>query len=367
MSLILIVDDTEDNREVLAGMLTAKGYQTQIAVDGMDALDMVEKQLPDLILLDVGMPRMNGYQVARHLKDHEHTCHIPIIFISSQSGVEDKVKAFEVGGVDYITKPFQLLEVLARVESQLMMARQRKEIQALSAHKDELIRIVSHDLQNPIGIISGYVHLLIEEIQIAAPEAPHLLSWLETVSHTSDYMFSIVENLLDVARIERGLPLLFKVISVNELLEETFRSFQLMAHEKDIQFDFIPLAEDVQIKVDKSRIQQVIHNLLSNSIKYTPLHGEISLVAHIEDASLVIDITDTGLGIPESDLPHIFEQFYRINTIEHREAKGTGLGLTVAKGIVDQHGGDIVVSSHVGEGSVFSVSLPLDRQAVLSQ
>jgi len=361
--LILIVDDTEDNREVLAEMLNAKGYDTQIAVDGMDGLDAIERELPDLILLDVGMPRMNGFQVAQVLKSDEATRHIPIIFISSQTGVNDKVRAFEVGGVDYITKPFQLQEVLARVESQLMMAQQRKEIQALSAHKDELIRIVSHDLQNPIGIITGYAHLLIEEVQMIAPEATHLVTWLETITESADYMMSIVENLLDVARIERGLPLMFQSLSVNDLLDQAFRSFQLMAQDKGIQLNFSPLKQDVIIEVDKSRIQQVIHNLLSNAIKYTPSGGVVTLAAHMTDSLVKIDVADTGLGIPEKDLPHIFEQFYRINTIEHRESKGTGLGLTVAKGIVEQHGGQITVSSQVGQGSLFTVSLPLNRAA----
>jgi two-component system sensor histidine kinase/response regulator len=240
---ILIVDDTLANLDLLLAMLSNQGYKVRAAINGSMALKSVFSAAPELILLDINMPDMNGFEVCRQLKSDARTREIPIIFISASDEMDDKVRAFETGGVDYVTKPFQVEEVLARVSSQLALYQQKRELEVfrqreidylreLSAMKDEFVQTVSHDLKNPISVIMGYADLLLTEELIA--QNPEVLSYVTAIRRRSDEMFELVSNLLDLAKIEAGMGLSAAPMRLDEFLDEQVESMRPLAESKHL-------------------------------------------------------------------------------------------------------------------------------------
>lgn len=350
---ILIVDDTPANLSVLLNMLTQHGYKVRPAINGDIALTAVRNELPDLILLDIRMPGKDGYQVCRELKSDAATRDVPIIFISALDDIDDKVKAFQSGGVDYITKPFQLEEVLARVQTHLMLQEQRRSIQDLSDFKDEMLRIVSHDLKNPISIIQGYAELLESDL---ADE--RLRDYVANIRRSSQKMLNLVMDLLDMARAESNIPLELRQAAIEPVLAECVKSYTLPAQQRHIELVYEPPADDVVLWLDPDRFAQVINNLISNGIKYTAEGGRVTVSTAVQPNEFVIRISDNGAGVPKAALPRLFDKFYRVKTSQPTSVEGTGLGLAIAKAIVDKHHGKITVESQEGKGSTFYVTLP---------
>jgi signal transduction histidine kinase len=357
---ILIVDDTAANLNVLSTMLTQHGYKVRPAINGRLALASIARDQPDLILLDIKMPEMDGYEVCTLLKQDDLTRDIPIIFISALDEIEDKMRAFQVGGVDYVTKPFHAEEVLARVRAHITLQDQRRristqlaEIAKLSGFKDDLLRIVSHDLKNPISAIRGYAELLLED-----PNAEDTPEYAERILRSANFMNSLVGDLLELSRAEGDFPLDMQTTSLDGVISACVTAYELAAHERQIALRYTPPSAPLLVRLDAMRFSQVMNNLISNGIKYTPPGGVVDVRAFHDDAWAVIEVADTGLGIPAEDMPRIFDKFFRVSTKEHQQVSGTGLGLAIAKALVEKHGGRIGVSSVVGEGSLFTIWLP---------
>jgi signal transduction histidine kinase len=357
---ILIADDTPENLRVLTRMLQDQGFKVRPALEGETALESARQAPPDLILLDIMMPGMDGFQVCQQLKQEERTGSIPVLFISALEDVLDKVKAFQVGGVDYITKPFQLEEVLARVKTHLTLDRLRRHNQELHRLKDEMLRIVSHDLKNPLAAIQSSAELLIGVPGLRQDPA-QLLDSLSRIQRNAVYSTALVTDLLSLAEIEAGVRLHLQRITLLPLLKHQIANLAQLAQQKQITLQLDCPDEALTLEADPLRLEQVINNLLSNGIKYTPENGSVTLSAHSEKDQIRIQVKDTGFGIPASDLPRIFDQFYRVDRASHQSVKGTGLGLSIVQRIVHQHQGKIWVESKVGEGTVFTVQLPRDR------
>jgi signal transduction histidine kinase len=356
---ILVVDDNDVMRDTLCKMLSQSGYRVRDARSGEAALAEIDGEKPDLVLLDISMPYMDGFEVCEVVKANPETRDIPVIFLSALDDIEDKIRAFRVGAVDYVTKPIHPEEVVARVESHLSLARQRKQIEGLSALKDDLISIVSHDLKNPLQIILGYADLLssVTDRDLLNPEE-QVVAALQIKTH-ANYMLSIIHDLLDLKRIEDGVPLDMEASSLNQLLVTEYEAFELLAEQKQIRLELALPEDDLNVDVDPTRFKQAIHNLLSNAIKYTPSGGNVLLSALVDGDRYLVQIADTGVGICEKDLPNIFKKFYRVKGAQHMDMKGTGLGLSVVQAIIEQHGGTIWVNSIEGRGSTFCISMPL--------
>lgn len=366
---ILIVDDTPANLSLLADILSTNGYTIREALDGVTALRIVhETPPPDLILLDIWMPNMDGYQVCQHLKADESTRDIPVIFISALSDVDGIVRAFDVGGADYITKPVKMKEVLARVASQLTLVKQRRQIIALREQdrlyfksldnmKNEFIRMATHDLRNPLNIITGYADLL-KEVTVPENDQYMMERAIEGIESSVEKMRLLVTDLLDLIQVEMRTELSLEPVRLAKFLEDCLSGFYLVAESKQVTLSYHPPEEDLTITVDSNRMERVIDNLVSNAIKYTPSGGEIDVAAHADNGSVVIEISDNGLGIPAEDIPRLFDAFYRVKLESHWQQEGTGLGLSVVKAVVEQHGGAIAVASELGRGSTFTVQLP---------
>jgi two-component system sensor histidine kinase/response regulator len=355
---ILIVDDTPANLRILTSMLQSYGYRVRPAINGQVALTAVQNAAPDLILLDIMMPGMTGYEVCERLKSNDQTKDIPVIFVSALDDTLDKVKAFEVGAIDYIAKPFQLEEVVARIENHLTMYQQRREIARLNEFKDLLLRTVSHDLKNPITNIIGYTELLLEQ-SAQGPEmitTPQSKTILTRIFQTATHMQQLVTRLLDLSALEGGADLQITLVSLNETLTRQFIDFELSIQQKALKLEIDLPESGTIIEGDVHWLDEVFGNLLGNAVKYTPPQGQIRITLIPRDEDIQITISDNGIGIPAEALPHIFERFYRVEA--HREYSGSGLGLSIVQAIVQRHNGQITVESEPNEGTTFVVTLP---------
>jgi len=365
---ILAVDDNPANLRLLTDVLASRDYRVHEALNGPEALRIAQSIRPDLVLLDISMPGMDGFQVCKRLKADARTRDIPVIFISALSDTDDVVRGFEVGGVDYITKPFKFREVLARIASQLTLVRQRQEIEALrrqdrqtfeslSRMKNEFIRMATHDLRNPLNVILGYRSVL-QRLTVAEEHRALMDEALQAIDDNVEKMRKLVTDMLDLAQMETSWQFKPAPVSLAGLLEKAVGDFHLIAEQKGITLALTPPTEDTTVIVDASAITRVVDNLIVNALKYTPSGERIAVRAKLRGQHAIIQVGDTGIGIPPEDVPHVFDAFYRVKRASTPDVEGTGLGLSIVKAIVERHGGHIDVRSKVGTGSVFSVVLP---------
>ena len=365
---VLVVDDNEMNIDLLINMLERYDYDVYTATRGDEALKIAHEVIPDIVLLDITMPGMSGYDVCRTMKQTEILAEIPVIFISALDETESIVEGFEAGAVDYITKPFKYREVIARVQTQLTLARQQREIQALHQHEkeryesmDELraqfIGSATHDLKNPLFVISGYADML--ELSPKIQEDESTLSFVHSIQRGVIKMRDLVHDILDLLQLETEVTLEKVPVDFTKFIKHVSKDMHIYAKEKNINLVIYPPDEDTIIHVDPQRLMRAVENLVSNAIKYTPEGGQVEVVGKVGYSSVVIDVVDNGLGIPQDALPTLFQPFQRVNTEEHMQQDGTGLGLSIVKTLVEQHQGTIEVDTKLGEGSCFKIVLPI--------
>jgi two-component system, sensor histidine kinase and response regulator len=356
ISNILIVDDIPGNLRVLGGILKEEGYKIRPVLNGELALQVAEKERPDLILLDIMMPDMDGYEVCRRLKANSELKEIPVIFISALSDTNDLVKAFESGGVDYITKPFQAAEVTIRVATHLKICRQNSELRELNATKDKFFSIIAHDLRGPIANMLSISEVISKKGQV---DEDTLYSFIEMQKELSKDTIQLLENLLIWAKSNTNRVEYEPVmLDLNYIIKESIEGASVQAMSKNITISDHSSIKNL-VFADENMIRLIIRNLLSNAIKFTPHGGEISISAISEvNSSTVISMKDTGIGIP----PEMVKQLFRIDVNNKRfgtdgEASN-GLGLLLCKEFVEKHGGKIWIESEEEKGSVFSFSIP---------
>ncbi|MBK1990025.1 hybrid sensor histidine kinase/response regulator [Sphaerospermopsis aphanizomenoides BCCUSP55] len=368
---ILIVDDTPNNLHLLSSMLEEQGYEVRCANSGAIALRAVEIEHPDIILLDINMPNMNGYEVCERLKLDQRTHEIPVIFLSALSDTIDKVKAFRIGGVDYITKPFQLEEVLARIENQLSLRRMQIELQQakyqaikalekeqeLNRIKSEFVSMISHDFRNPLTSIQGFAGLL--ECGSTIPSPATINRYISKINNAVDHLLCLLDEILLMGSIEAG-KVQYQAVSVNleEFCHELIDTLQYsIGNQHQICFT---CTGNTQAEMDVILLQRIFTNLLANAVKYSPSGSKIEFELECHNQVATFQVRDQGIGIPLESQPHLFEAFYRCSNVG--EIKGTGLGLAVVKKCVEVLQGNIVVESQEKLGTNITVSLPLKQE-----
>ncbi len=362
-SIVFIVDDDPTNLHILVDALSRKGFNVAIAKNGEAALNQVEAVNPDIILLDVLMPGIDGFETCRRLKKHAATTEIPVIFMTALSETVDKIKGFEVGGVDYITKPFQYEELFARVNAHLTIRQQHRYIQEqnerlqeLNASKDKFFSIIAHDLRNPFSGFLSFIQLMEESVNNGNKDR---LTKIITMLRTSaEHLAALLENLLTWSRFQRGLieyqP---HQIEVEHVVAWNIKLLSQNAGQKQITLkNSVP--QETFAYADLNMIDMIIRNLLSNAIKFTQTGGQIDVAARQAATKIEVSVSDTGTGISEEKLPKLFRIDARLQRAGTAGEKGTGLGLILCKEFVERHGGSIRVESEVGQGSCFTVSLP---------
>lgn len=366
---ILVVDDQEVNVNLLSAMLERREFQVSVAYDGLSALEIAGQIAPDLVLLDINMPDMDGYEVCERLKADPRTADVPVIFISALGETENILRGFEVGAVDYILKPFKMAEVIARVETHLLILFQRRQLEAarirdqqrfefIDNMRAQFIASATHDLKNPLAVIRGYSTLLELDKSIQLSESA--TGYVDMIRIGVTRMMTLITDMLDLLQFETNLRLELDHVSLLRLLEVVAGDFQHLANEKQLSLSLEAPYGDVELYVDAARMRSVLDNLVSNAIKYTRNGGSVIIRGGPVGDEAIIEVQDTGLGIPLEARENLFKAFYRVKDPAHLEiAEGTGLGLSAVKVLVEQHGGTVELDSEVGQGSTFRVRLPL--------
>ncbi|MGE5656908.1 MAG: response regulator [Actinomycetota bacterium] len=364
---ILIVDDTPDNLRLLSEMLSKRGYSVRSAISGSAAFMAVNTKLPDLILLDINMPHMNGYEVCNQLKANELTRDIPVLFLSAFNQAIDKVKAFQVGGLDYITKPFQVEEVLARVDTHLTLNRTKKELQQARAEalraleqekelhrlKSEFMSLVTHDFHTPLVSIQGFTSLLRQGCKTLPFETQH--RYFNKIDALVAHLMYLLEQVLLIGKSEFGkLQCYPTIFNLESFCRELIDSLQIADDIPAIEFFYT--SENNTVELDPTLLRQILINLLSNAIKYSPENSSICLTVQCQNDEIALIVQDRGIGIPTEEQTHLFQPFYRCSNV--KSVRGSGLGLAVVKTCIDAHNGSIQITSKVGQGTIVKVTLP---------
>ena len=366
---ILIVDDTLENLKVLSRTLARNGYEPRCVTSGKMAFESIQAEKPDLILLDINMPEMDGFAVCQQLKSDISTAAIPIIFLSASNIEFDRVEAFRVGGADYISKPFYVEEVLARVANQITIlkmyeyqSQQIAKLEEISRIKSSFIQTVSHEYRTPLTVIRTSIGLLRKFFdRIDERQKEH---YFITIESAISRMTEMLEEVLNFSRWDTNKhhcnP---QPVDLFDLCEAIIREQRLAENtDRVIQFNFF-LPRDKHVLVDSCLVTQVLANLLANALKYSPNREPIEVNVDGEANRLEFRISDSGIGIPANALGQLFEPFTRASNTG--DIPGTGLGLAIVKRAVESHGGSISVQSELGKGSTFSVYLPLRWANVL--
>jgi signal transduction histidine kinase len=364
---ILVVDDNADMRDYLYRLLSQR-YEVETVEDGIAAIAVIQQSIPDLVLTDVMMPRLDGFRLLQALRNEPQTQNLPIILLSARAGEESRIEGLEAGADDYLIKPFSARELLARVEANLKMAQMRQEaavreqelrLAAETANriKDEFLAVLSHELRSPLNPILGWSKLL-QSGRLSAAKTAEALS---TIERNAKLQSQLIEDLLDVSRILRGkLSLSLAPVNLTTVITDALNNVRLAAKAKSIEIEIQLNSETVYIRGDSARLQQIFWNLLSNAVKFTSAGGKVVIRLESVDYEAHIQVIDTGKGISPDFLPYVFDYFRQEDSATTRKFGGLGLGLAIVKQLVELHGGSIHVDSlGEGYGATFTVKLPL--------
>jgi signal transduction histidine kinase len=363
--LILIVDDMPKNIQVLSNILHNKGYNIRIATNGSQALESVKTKAPDLILLDIQMPEMDGFEVCIKLKENSETKEIPIIFLTAMIEPEKIVQGFELGAVDYITKPFNVAELSVRVATQIEIKQSREKLLELNATKDKFFSIIAHDLRNPFAGIMGLSEImetkLTEDIKV---DLAQLLKYSQLILSSSKSAFDLLNNLMEWSRSQTGnISVNPTNIPMDLIFSTAFLIVSGNALKKNITIEK-GFTDNDMVYVDNLLTNTILRNLLTNAIKFTHPNGKITVSTQKNEGFIEISVTDTGVGIEPKNLDKIFKIDSKFSNTGTENEKGTGLGLILCKEFVEKQGGTIWVKSELGIGSTFTFTLPLGREKV---
>ncbi len=396
---ILIVDDNPINLRILADYLEAFSYRVLVARDGRSGIEKAQYAQPDLILLDVMMPDIDGFETCRFLKADETTRAIPVIFMTALSETESKVEGFEAGAVDYVTKPLQQREVLARIRTHLQLreltenleqlVEQRtdeletayRHLSRLDKAKSDFISIMSHELRTPLAVIDGYTQLLQDNTAVTNDEEAQFL--VGNILTGTQRMLRTMNDIFDVTRIDNDFLRPYREpLVMQDVLDEVYIKVTPALQKRKLSLVRTGIESLPRIQADKVLLPKLFHHLIVNAIKYTPDGGQIRVVGQFRElpdsAAPIVEIVveDNGIGIEPQHLELIFEKFYQTGQVNFHSSGtstfkggGPGLGLAIARGIVQGHGGRIWAESEGYDeetypGSRFFVWLPVEPPTI---
>lgn len=368
--LIFIVDDIMENVKILGSILLEQGYDISMANNGAMALKMIEKISPDLVLLDIMMPDINGFEVCRRFKEIEKMKNVPIIFLTARSDAEDIIKGFQLGGVDYIIKPFNNEELVVRVKNHIdlklskdLILQQNEKLKKLNDEKNEFLGIAAHDLRNPLTGIIVSNDAVIKFIDRLSKEEIHDFS--QNIKASGIRMMKIINNLLDVYAIEDGkIKFEYKVFEIDNVIRKVLKENEHRATQKRISIlaEYTP---GIHAFADENKVEQVLDNLISNAIKFSPFEKRIWIKKNVFETeagnALRIEIKDEGPGLSEDDKSRLFNRFAKLSAIPTDGEGSTGLGLSIVKKLIEEMGGSIACESEKEKGAAFIIVLPAGK------
>jgi signal transduction histidine kinase len=390
---ILIVDDEPKNRKLLEVMLAPEGFVFLTAESGEEALAIVAVQSPDLILLDVMMPDMDGYEVAARIKANIGSKSIPIIMLTALDDRNARMLGLNAGAEDFLTKPVDRAELCVRVRNLLRLKTYSDKLNAAleaieSSHeqlaaalveagearrmaehannaKTQFLRAMSHELRTPLNAISGYTEIL--EMGIRGVVNPEQQKDLGRIKRAASYLLRLINDILTIARLEGARPLNLIALPVNPVLAEVDSLCALQAKARGLTLSVTPGDEKIFVAADAERFQQILLNLITNAIKFTGKGGTVEVCCDGYDDVVRIRVKDTGVGVRALDIDRVFEPFVQIDRhLTTDTQQGVGLGLSISRELARAMHGDLTLKSTEGIGSTFTLTLPIASERSLT-
>ncbi|MFA8341842.1 MAG: response regulator [Rhodothermaceae bacterium] len=356
--LVLIVDDEPKSVQYLGNLLDLRGYRISYATTGDKALQILQATKPDIILLDVVLPDINGFDLCEKIKADEKLFHIPVLFLTCKVNLKEKIHGFKAGGADYIVKPFEEEEIIARVETHLELKNSFERLTLLNATKDKFFSIIAHDLRNPFSSISGFIQLMETDYDELTEDEKKL--FIKEISKISKNANNLLEQLLQWAVIQTNqVKYSSREISLKESLENSINVIEGSAKIKNISI-LRDIDQKHKVSCDPVLFETIIRNLLSNAVKFSSEHTHIDIDANKTDTDMKISVKDYGVGMSQEDLRKLFRIDVNTTQIGKTKEKGSGLGLILCKELLEICNGKIDVESTKGQGSVFTVTLPIN-------
>ena len=363
---ILIVDDVVSNVLLLKILLANEKFQVCTASNGKDCIEISRKEHPDLILLDVMMPDLNGFDTAVILKKGEDTKDIPIIFLTALNTPQDLVHGFQVGASDFLTKPFNKEELVMRVTQQISLVaakriieQQNQELRATLNNRDKMYSVIAHDLRSPMASIRMVLNLVVAS---ASPETvgEEIYNLLDQANRESEEVHDLLDNLLKWTKSQTGrLNVVKQELELNDIIPGVVEIFDTIAATKHIKLELKSESDSLKVEADNDMLKTVVRNFLSNAIKFSPADSTIEIAMTKENEFAKVSVRDHGVGIASDRLDSIFHKGE--TTYGTGGEEGSGLGLQLCQDFARKNGGDCTVESVEGQGSTFSVLIPLKQ------
>lgn len=362
---ILVVEDDEDLVHMMTYNLSKRGYQTAEAFDGMAACRLIEAEKPDLILLDILLPALDGWQICKRVRNHEQEgiSEIPIIMLTALGSPEEKLKGIEIGADDYIPKPFSIKEVMLKVDRLIgremkkrLLSTEIEKLEAKENRRTDFQNMLFHELKNQLVIIGGFSKRMAQNRSLTPEKYQHCAG---VISECSSSLETLTQEVLMLLKLESGdCPLPLEAVSLVKILQQTISALSKQAQEKSISIHLERTADIPDIHLNATAIRLVLGNLIENALKYSPEQSIITLHAGFENKKgTVIQVEDNGPGIPEKEREYIFDRFYRGENMKN-ETIGMGLGLYISKTLIESMGGAIFVETNGRKGAGFTVTFP---------
>lgn len=361
---LLVVDDVQTNVLLLKALLGKEGYGILVANNGQEALEVIRNENPDLILLDVMMPGMDGFEVAERLKSEEFRCEIPIIFLTALDDTQSIVNGFKLGVGDFISKPFRKEELMVRIKHQLSLVAARRiieekneELRKTIAGRDKMYSVIAHDLRSPMASMKMLLNTIMMSVEKDKID-PDIFDMLEMSNKTSEEVFSLLDNLLKWTKSQLGkltvIPQKLDISGLADGVVEVLNSVAEVKHIKLIRTDH----ESFFVYVDIEMIKSILRNLISNAVKFSNPDSEIKVGIKAEDGKVIVSVTDSGKGIKKEDQHKLLKDSTHFTTYGTNSEEGSGLGLLLCRDFARKNGGELWFESEENLGSVFSFSLP---------
>lgn len=364
---ILIVDDVISNVLLLKILLTNEKFQVCTANNGMACIEMAQKEHPDLILLDVMMPDINGFDTAVILKKNPETRDIPIIFLTALNSPQNLVRGFQVGANDFLTKPFNKEELVMRVTQQISLVaakriieKQNAELKAMLINRDKMYSVIAHDLRSPMASIRMVLNLVLQSTS-AEMVGSELYMLLDQANRESEEVHNLLDNLLKWTKSQTGrLSVVMQDLDLNDIIPGVVEVFEMIAKTKNITLELKKTDEELKVHADNDMLKTVLRNFISNAVKFSPENSNIQIVMRKEGDFARVSVKDQGVGISSDRLDSIFLKGETTYGTDGEE--GSGLGLLLCQDFARKNGGDCYVESVEGQGSTFSFTIPILKE-----